>query len=101
MVVNMIATICFCREPAQHPGDDVDDNVAVFLQLWSWLKSSQLSHSNKVLQPPTTRAAHAAADRQRRNSEHKCTTDDGRAREPSAQRVRARRELRSEPLAAA
>ena len=27
--------------------------------------------------------------------------DDGRAREPIAQRVRARRELRSEPLAAA
>jgi len=35
------------------------------------------------------------------NSEHECTADDGRAREPSAQRVRARRELRSEPLAAA
>jgi hypothetical protein len=36
-----------------------------------------------------------------RNSEHECTADDDRAREPSAQRVRARRELRSEPLAAA
>ena len=35
------------------------------------------------------------------NSEHECTADDGRARAPSAQRVRARRELRSEPLAAA
>ena len=34
-------------------------------------------------------------------SEHECTADDGRARDPSAQRVRARRELRSEPLAAA
>jgi hypothetical protein len=27
------------------------------------------------------------------------TADDGRAREPSARRVKARRELRSEPLA--
>ena len=35
------------------------------------------------------------------NSEHECTADDDRARAPSAQRVRARRELRSEPLAAA
>ena len=35
------------------------------------------------------------------SSEHECTADDGRARDPSAQRVRARRELRSEPLAAA
>ena len=35
-----------------------------------------------------------------RNSEHECTANDGRAREPSAQRDRARCELRSEPLAA-